>query len=80
MIANLPSQANAAGGSAGASVSTTITGLAGLPAKYSVLVNPGQDASWYVTNKTSTGFTVVMTPNAAANTLAAGTFDAVVIG
>ncbi|MFZ6727354.1 hypothetical protein ACO0K2_17820 [Undibacterium sp. MH2W] len=72
------SVANAAGAGAGASVSTNVSGLSGLPSSYAVVVNPGQDATWYITNKTSTGFTVVLTPRLAATTLAAGAFDYVV--
>ena len=79
LVANLPSNANVVGGGAGLAVATAISGLKGLPAKYSVVVNPGQDATWFVSAKTSTGFTVTLTPRLAANTLAAGTFDAVVI-
>jgi hypothetical protein len=71
--------ANVIGGGAGASVTTAVT-FAGLPASYSVIVTPNQDAVAYVTTKTSTGFNVVLTPRLAANTLAVGTFDVVVLG
>ena len=59
----------------GASVTTAITGLT-LPANsnYGVIVTPNQDAVAYVTSKTTTGFSVVLNPRLAANTLAAGTF------
>ncbi|MDR9052074.1 hypothetical protein [Burkholderia multivorans] len=67
--------ANAAGGSAGAAVTVPVTGLSGLPANYGVMVNPGQDATWYVSAKTATGFTITLTPRLAANTLAAGSID-----
>lgn len=69
--------ANAVGGGAGAAVTTSVS-FANLPANYTVVVNPGQDATWYVNNKTSSGFDVVLTPRLAANTLAAGTFDVLV--
>lgn len=80
LVANLPGIANAVGGGAGQAVTTAVTGLKGLPANYTPVVNPGQDATWYVSSKTSTGFSVTLTPRLAANTLAAGTFDVVVIG
>ncbi len=69
--------ANAAGGAAGAAVTTAVAlpSTANLPAAYAVHISPGQDATWYITNKTATGFDVVLTPRLAANTLAAGTFD-----
>lgn len=70
--------ANAAGGGAGTSVTTPVA-MTGLPASYAVHVTPSQDATFYVTNKTTAGFDVVLTPRLAANTLAAGTFDVVVI-
>ncbi|RQS29417.1 MULTISPECIES: hypothetical protein [unclassified Burkholderia] len=81
IVGSLPGIVNAAGGSAGAAVATVVTlpASASLPANYSVLVNPGQDATWYVSNKTSAGFTVTLTPRLAATTLSAGTFDAVVV-
>lgn len=78
-IGSFPGIANAAGSGAGAAVTTAVS-VAGLPANYSVTVNPGQDATWYVTGKTTTGFNVVLNPRLAANTLAAGTFDVVVTG
>lgn len=65
---------NAAGSGAGATVTVAVTGLT-LPAEYSVHVSPNQDATWFVTNKSTTGFTVNLNPRLAANTLAAGTID-----
>lgn len=70
--------ANAAGGSAGASVAVAVSGLQ-LPPKYSVFVTPSQDATFWISNRTQTGFTVNLSPRLAANTLAAGTIDLLVI-
>lgn len=67
--------ANAAGGGAGVSVTVAVTGLKNLPAKYIVTVNPKQDATWWVTAQTSTGFTINLSPRLAASTLASGTVD-----
>jgi len=50
-----------------------------LPASYAVVVCPNQDATVCVSNKTSTGFNVTLTPRLATATLAAGLFDVVVI-
>jgi len=70
--------ANASGG-AGAAVTTAVTFAEGLPASYAVFVNPGQDATWYVSAKTSAGFNVVLTSRLAANSVASGTFDVLVV-
>ena len=78
LIANVPGVANAVGASAGVAVVTAVV-FADLPPAYSVLVNPGQDATWFVSGKTSTGFNVTLTPRLATNTLAAGTFDVTVV-
>ena len=77
VLGSLIGVANAAGGGAGAAVTVAVTGLK-LPAKYAVAVNPGQDATWFVSAKTATGFTVTLNPRLAANTLAAGTIDIVI--
>jgi hypothetical protein len=79
---NLPGQANVAGGSAGASVTTAVSvPNVALPAEYSVLVGGlSQDATAYVTGRTASGFNVVLEPRLAANTLAAGTFDVLIVG
>jgi hypothetical protein len=83
IVGSIPGVANLAAAGAGDAVTTAVTlpASANLPANYSVLVNPGQDATWYVpeNSKTSTGFNVVMTSRLAANTLAAGTFDVVIV-
>jgi hypothetical protein len=75
--------ANATGGGAGQAVTTAVqfvdrygTGL--LPAQYVVSVTASQSAFATVTNKSSNGFNVVLTPPSGV-TLAAGTFDLVVI-
>jgi len=68
----------AAGGTAGAAVTTAITGMQ-LPASYGVYVTPSQAAVVSVTSKTTTGFSVTLTPVDATATLAAGTIDIFVI-
>ena len=89
-VYSYPNQTNTAGGSAGASVivsmATTFQDRYGsglLPGDstsgwYSVAINPGQSATAYATNKTSSGFSVVLTPVPSTATLAAGTFDVLV--
>jgi hypothetical protein len=73
-----PATANTIGGGAGSAVTVAITG--DFPSKYAVFVDGfSQDATAYVTAKTSAGFTVNLLPRLAANTLAVGTFDVLVI-
>jgi hypothetical protein len=78
MLSNF-SVPNAAGGSAGAAVTVAI--LMQLPAKYTVLVNPDQDATAYVaqSSKSTSGFTITLNPRLSANTLAAGVLDVTVL-
>lgn len=72
--------ANAAGSGAGVAVTVAVSfgANANLPANYTVSVDPGQDATWYTSAKTATGFTVNLLPRLAANTLAAGFIDVAV--
>lgn len=71
--------ANLIGGGAGLAVTTTVTFPHPLPTNYQVLVSPKQDCTWYVNNRTAFGFDVVLSPRLAANTLAAGTFDLLLV-
>jgi hypothetical protein len=76
---------NAAGGSAGASVSTPVSftdqyGNGLLAAVYTAYVTPSQTCFVTITGRTSTGFNVVLTPTSGSVTLAAGTFDVTVVG
>jgi hypothetical protein len=76
--------ANAAGGSAGTAVTTALTfvdeyGVGVLPAEYAVVVTPSQACFATVTNKTTSGFNVVLAPTGSGITLAGGTFDALVM-
>jgi hypothetical protein len=81
-IWNLPGVATAAAGGEGDNVTTAISfPNVDLPAAYSVLVGGiSQDATAYVTEKTDSGFNVILVPPSSSVTLAAGTLDAVVIG
>jgi len=53
--------------------------LAGVGSNYAVIVNPSQAAMINVTGQSSSGFTVTLTPSDGV-TLAAGTFNVVVLG
>jgi hypothetical protein len=75
---------NAAGSGAGNPVTTSVAftdnfGVGILPSSYNVLATPSQSCFVTVTAKTTSGFNVVLTPPAGV-TLAAGTFDVLVIG
>jgi hypothetical protein len=70
--------ANGTGGGAGqvVSVAVAVPKSAGLPSSaYFVDVELSQDATYWISAKTSAGFTVNIEPRLAANTLAAGTFN-----
>lgn len=72
--------ANAAGGGAGDAVTTTVTFATGaLPASYLVMVSPSQACFVNVGSKTHSGFDVTLTPVDGSTTLAAGTFDVLVV-
>jgi len=68
---------NASGG-AGVAITTAVTFSEPLPPVYAVFVTPSQFAWASVSAKTSAGFNVVLTP-IAANSIAAGTFDVLVV-
>ena len=77
VVGSLPGVANAAG-AAGVTVTTAVV-MADLPPEYGVYVNPGQGCAWFVDGKTSSGFNVHLVPLTSTATIAAGTFDAVVV-
>jgi hypothetical protein len=79
VVAVRKSVANVIGSGAGAAVVTALTFPDALPASYCVQVTPNQDAVAFVTAKTSAGFSVTLLPRLAANTLAVGTFDVLVV-
>jgi hypothetical protein len=75
LIAHFPQQANPAAAGEGDSVTVSFSGLI-LPQAYSVLVSGlSQIAIPTVTNRTFTGFNVVLNPLTSTVTLAIGTFD-----
>jgi hypothetical protein len=79
LIAHFPQTANPAAAGEGDSVTVTFTGLL-LPPSYAVLVSGlSQVAIPTVTNRTATGFDVVLNPLSSSVTLASGTFDVEVI-
>ena len=82
-------QTNNAGGGAGQSVTISMAttfqdqyGNGVLPSngQYCVSVTPNQSATACVTGKTQSGFSVVLTPVPTTATLAAGTFDVLILG
>jgi hypothetical protein len=79
MLAFLPQVANAAGGSAGATVTVAIGNLV-LPSAYTVQVTPGSGviASVLQSSKTNSGFSIILTPLSSSLTVAAGAIDVMV--
>ena len=85
MIGTQLGVANAAGGSAGAAVTTAITfedafGNGLLPSAYTAYVMPSQNCFATISSRTATGFNVILTPSPSTATLQAGSFDVSVIG
>jgi hypothetical protein len=83
----LPNQANTGGGGAGSPVTASFANYfvdpfnnpqLPDPPNYSVAVTPSQACLASVVGKTSTGFSVVLTPTPSSSTLAAGSFDVIV--
>jgi hypothetical protein len=72
--------ANAAGAGAGESVSTVVAFAEPIPPTFGAWISPRQDATAFIENVTAFGFTVVLNPRLPANTLAAGTFDVMLLG
>ena len=76
--------ANAAGSGAGASVVVAITnvdqfGVGRLPGNFAVVVSPSQSCFASVSNKSTSGFTITLTPLTSSATLAAGSTDAILL-
>lgn len=72
--------ANLIGGGAGQTVTVAVVFAETMPANYAVFADPGQDAVCFVTARTAAGFTLNINPRLAANTLAAGTVNILVVG
>lgn len=71
----------AAGAGAGTArtIAVTSSDIKQLPGDYSVRVELPEDATYWVSAKTQAGFTVNISPRLAANTLAGGSADILVI-
>lgn len=69
-----------AGSGAGAAVATVISGLKELPTDYSVIVTLPEDATHWISAKTSAGFTLNVLPRLAANTVVGGNADIIILG
>lgn len=69
------------GGTAGtiATQAVALPTSADLPANYAVFVELGADLTWFITSKTSAGFTLNVAPRLAANTVAAGTANILIV-
>ena len=72
--------ANGAGGGAGVVVSVPVTFAEKMPtANYVAFVEANQDATTWASAKTTAGFTANIQPRLASQTLAAGSFDILII-
>jgi hypothetical protein len=71
--------ANAAGSGAGAAVTVAVAFAEPMPAAYQVFCDAGQDVVCYASAKTVNGFTLNINPRLAANTVAAGNVNLLVL-
>lgn len=71
--------ANLIGGGAGQTVTVAVTFPEVMPANYAVFADAGQDAVCFASARTTVGFTLNINPRLAANTLAAGTVNILVV-
>jgi hypothetical protein len=71
--------ANASGAN-GATVTTAVTFPTALPnTSYMVVVDSGQAGSWFVTSKTTAGFSVSLVPPSTSTAIAASTFNCLIV-
>lgn len=71
--------ANLIGGGAGTLVTVAVTFAQPMPANYVVLADTGQDTVNFATAKTTLGFTLNILPRLAANTVAAGAVNILIL-
>jgi len=69
----------AAGGGAGQAVTAAVTWTEPVPTPYAVYFDLPEDATAFASSRTALGFTYNIRPRLAANTLAGGTFSALVV-
>lgn len=67
--------------SAGAGLTSTVvvTWTEPIPGPYCAVMSPVEDCTWYMTSKTSTGFTLNVWPRLLANALAGGTVEILIV-
>jgi hypothetical protein len=63
----------------GEEVAVVVNGFAGLPASFSVFVQPNGRCTWDITNKNPTGFTATFRPAASGEAIVATAFDAFIL-
>lgn len=68
-------------GAAGVTVTQTVAipASANMPTNYFVSVELGFDGTWFITSKSATGFTLNVSPRLAANSVAAGTANIMIV-
>lgn len=67
------------GGSAGVAVTTVVTFGGRVPTPYAAVVSSVEDSTYYVTSRTNTGCSLVISPRLAANSLAGGTVQLMIV-
>ena len=75
----IPNVAHSAGTGAGATVTIDFVATGpGLPSSYGIWLNPSQACAISWSSKTTTGFTVTLTPLSSSLTIAGGTIDVLI--
>jgi hypothetical protein len=69
----------AAGGGAGSAVTATVSWTEPVPTPYCAIMSPVEDCTYFISAKTTLGFTLNVLPRLAANTLAGGTVEILIV-
>lgn len=68
-----------ASASAGVASTVAVTWTEPVPTTYCAVMSPVEDCTYYLTSKTTLGFTLNVLPRLAANSLAGGTVEIMVV-
>lgn len=67
------------GASAGAASTIAVAWTEPVPTPYAVVMSPVEDSTYFITAKTTVGFTLNVAPRLAASTLAGGSVELIIL-
>lgn len=67
------------GASAGAASTIAVTWAEPIPTPYAVVMSPVEDSTYFISAKTTVGFTLNVAPRLAASTLAGGSVELIIL-